>query len=111
MTAFELESEVFGAGFDLSRMREEWMKVSNEKGWLITEEGWRRFLSRALDTGRGPRRSQPGTECKMAQPSAAFCAWWSTHCDSIDIDAKRAFNCQRYMDEFRRATRPATQAA
>jgi hypothetical protein len=34
-------------------------------------------------------------------PPKDFCDWWSTQPDFHNgIDAKRAYNCQRYRDEF-----------
>ncbi|MEO8205281.1 MAG: hypothetical protein ABI615_03815 [Chthoniobacterales bacterium] len=106
---FELEQQLYAQDYDMNALRKEWMDISSEKDWRISEEGWRRWLTRTKSTGKGPKRPIEKLPAKERHVPPEFVEWWKTHHDAWydkekDIiegpPAKVAWIVQSYRTEY-----------
>jgi hypothetical protein len=106
MTAGALVIELHKQGGDTNLILDGWIKLSDEKGYPKTEEGLRRYLSR-IKSGQGnlPKRKLEDERKRVTNPvPEEFIKWWEQHPegkkDAGGPQARVAFDCQRYRDEW-----------
>jgi hypothetical protein len=106
MSAGALLIELHKQGGDTNLILDGWIKLSDEKGYPITEEGLRRYLSR-IQSGQcklPKRKEAKETRAATNPPPEEFIAWWKEHPEGKEDGplARVAFNCQRYRDEWKK---------
>jgi hypothetical protein len=115
MTAGALVIELHTREGDTNLMLDGWIKLSDEKGYPKTEEGLRRYLSR-IKSGQGnlPKRKEAKeNRAATTPPPEEFIEWWKEHPEGNEDgpQARVAFNCQRYRDEWKQSSGDSASAA
>jgi hypothetical protein len=115
VTAGALVIELHTQEGDTNLMLDGWTKLSDEKGYPKTEEGLRRYLTRIKDgkiklpTRKGANKITSAT----TPPPEEFIQWWKEHSEGKEDgpQARVAFNCQRYRDEWKQSNSASASAA
>ncbi len=103
MSAFNLTLGLHEQGADLSRMMDEWIKLSVAKNWPQNEEGWRRYLARAAESGSFAKvKATKVSTSKMVPVPDDFRRWWADHVEGRQqgVPAEVGYRCRPYRDEW-----------
>jgi len=113
-SAFSCMVDLAGRGADINAMWHGWIELSEKKGYLRNEEGWRRYLFRVSEAETFPKlKKQIGKNFSpMPQPPPEFVTWWQRHPESEGgPNARIAYNSATYHNQWKDAHNPPVCAA